>query len=113
MAVTGMQERIITRRRDAAGREETIDTLQHMTPEEAAGFDQEWMQQAGSNLPSFGGSGVGTGRMLEQPRFQTGDALLTWSGIVFVCCELHVQQESTGSCVRQMLIFRTKGELQM
>ncbi|CAD7697807.1 unnamed protein product [Ostreobium quekettii] len=68
----GERERIITRRRDAAGREETIDTLQHMTPEEAAGFDQEWMQQAGRNLPSFGGSGTGMGRMLEQPRSQSG-----------------------------------------
>eukprot|EP00803_Ostreobium_quekettii_P008027 evm.model.scf_3289.3 EVM.evm.TU.scf_3289.3 scf_3289:6905-9573(+) len=69
----GERERTITRRRDATGCEETIDTLHHMTSEEASQFDQEWMQQAGRHLPSFGGAGIGAGLMLDQPRLQSGD----------------------------------------
>lgn len=52
----GDRERTITRRRNATGREERIDTLQNMTSEEATGFDQEWMQQAEVNLPTPGGA---------------------------------------------------------
>jgi len=51
----GDRERTITRRRNASGQEEQIDTLQNIASEEAVNFDQEWMHHAERNLPNWGG----------------------------------------------------------
>jgi len=61
----GDRERTITRRRHASGQEERVDTLQNIASEEAVNFEQEWMQQAQTNLPNWGG---GFGTLLPEGR---------------------------------------------
>lgn len=49
----GDKERIMTRERDAHGRERAHDDLRGLQPEQAEAFDAQWQQQAAMRLPGY------------------------------------------------------------
>lgn len=61
----GDKERVVTRRRDANGRELKDDVLKGIAGDEVDRFDSEWMEQSKANLLNPGSFGFGSGGRLN------------------------------------------------
>lgn len=76
-----LQERIVTRSRDATGQIQTHERNVGLAPDSAAHFDSEWVQHAGQVMPSWMNPGSGAAQQLQGPGRQQQQLALPPSGI--------------------------------